>query len=85
MVERAGSGRGRDPVEVYGGAFVALLILVVLVYVVPRLMGSGSIVCNRCDGTGEIDERWPDPSEATGFHIASGKCPKCKGKGRLKA
>jgi hypothetical protein len=72
-------------VEIYGGALVALLVLVMIVYVVPKVMGGNQIVCTRCEGTGQIDERWPDPAQPTGFHVATGKCPKCKGKGRLKA
>ena len=58
--------------------------IAVAVFVVPRLMGQTMIVCTRCDGTGQIDEKWPDPSKPTGFHTATGTCPKCKGKGRVK-
>ena len=58
--------------------------IAVAVFVIPRLMGSSMIVCTRCEGTGQIDEKWPDPSKPTGFHTAKGKCPKCKGKGRVK-
>ena len=58
--------------------------IAVAVFVVPRLLGSSTILCTRCEGTGQIDERWPDPSKPTGFHMATGQCPKCKGKGRLK-
>ena len=70
--------------ETYGTVLVAVLVLVVVVFVVPRVMGGNTMVCNRCDGTGEINERWPDPSEKSGFHVARGKCPKCKGRGKLK-
>jgi hypothetical protein len=58
--------------------------IVVAVFILPRFLGSGSIICTRCEGTGQIDERWPDPSKPTGFHLATGTCPKCKGKGRIK-
>ena len=39
--------------------------------------------CNRCNGTGQVDEHWPDPSEPSGWHNVTGTCPKCKGKGRI--
>ena len=71
--------------EVYGGVVVGLVMLAVLFVVVPRLMGGNTIVCNRCDGTGQINERWPDPSQPGGFHVARGTCPKCKGKGRVRS
>jgi DnaJ-class molecular chaperone len=40
-------------------------------------------VCTRCKGTGEVNERWPDPDKPNGWHILDGTCPKCKGKGRV--
>ena len=43
----------------------------------------GTMRCNRCDGTGQINERWPDPNAPGGWHIAEGICPKCKGKGKI--
>ena len=70
--------------EVFAAMLVAVVVLAVVVLLVPRLMGGNTMVCNRCDGTGEINERWPDPSEKSGFHVARGKCPKCKGKGRVR-
>jgi hypothetical protein len=71
--------------EAFGGLLVGAVLLVVLLYAVPRLVGGGNyVVCTRCEGTGQIDERWPDPSEPSGFHVATGKCPKCKGKGKVK-
>jgi hypothetical protein len=66
------------------GVLLAIAVAAVLLYVVPRLMGGSYNVCTRCDGTGQIDERWPDPSEPTGFHIATGTCPRCKGKGKVR-
>jgi hypothetical protein len=63
---------------------VGIIIVTLVLFVFPRMMGSSTLLCTRCDGTGQIDERWPDPSEPSGFHTASGKCPKCKGKGRIK-
>lgn len=70
--------------EAIGGVAIAVVVIAVMVFVVPRLMGGNTITCTRCEGTGQIDERWPDPNEASGFHVAKGKCPKCKGKGRVK-
>jgi hypothetical protein len=71
-------------VEGLGVAFVAIVILALVLYFGPRLVGGNYNVCTRCEGTGFIDERWPDPSEPGGFHVATGKCPRCKGKGKVK-
>lgn len=70
--------------EMMGGLVFAAVAVAVIVLVMPRLLGGTTVVCTRCDGSGQIDERWPDPSEPTGFHVATGRCPKCKGKGRVK-
>jgi hypothetical protein len=70
--------------EATAGILTTVIILAIILLVVPRLLGGTTVVCTRCDGTGFIDERWPDPSKPTGFHVASGKCPKCKGKGKVK-
>lgn len=70
--------------EVAGSLLIGVIIITVVLVVVPRLLGGTMVKCTRCDGTGHIDERWPDPSKPGGFHVASGKCPKCKGKGRVK-
>ena len=64
--------------------FLVLLVLAVLI--LPRIMGNmGGVLCTRCEGTGQVNERWPDPSEPTGWHIVEGTCPKCKGKGKVRA
>lgn len=70
--------------DVMLGVLASVVVITVLVLFVPRLMGGNTVRCTRCEGTGFIDEKWPDPSEPTGFHMASGKCPKCKGKGRVR-
>ncbi len=72
--------------EGIGGAVVGVVLILVLIYAIPRLIGmiGPTTTCTRCDGTGQIDERWPDPSEPSGFHVAVGTCPKCKGKGRVR-
>ena len=54
------------------------------VFVFPRILSGSKILCTRCDGSGQIDEHWPDPTKPSVFHSASGTCPKCKGKGRVK-
>ena len=69
--------------EAFGGVLIVVIFIGVLVFVLPRVMGGNRITCNRCDGTGQINERWPDPSEPSGFHEARGTCPKCKGKGKV--
>lgn len=57
---------------------------VLIVFFVFRGAGAGGKQrCNRCDGTGQVNERWPDPKEPGGWHIVEGTCPKCKGKGRI--
>jgi hypothetical protein len=70
--------------EAIGGVLVAVVLIAAVMFVMPRLMGGNRMTCNRCDGTGQINERWPDPKEASGFHEARGTCPKCKGKGTVK-
>lgn len=70
--------------EAFGGLIAAAVLVAVLMFVLPRVMGGNRITCTRCDGTGQINERWPDPKEASGFHEARGTCPKCKGKGTVK-
>ena len=70
--------------ETTAAVLIAGVVLVTLAYALPRLLGGSYNVCTRCRGSGDIDERWPDPSEPTGFHVASGKCPRCKGKGKVR-
>jgi len=41
------------------------------------------IACPRCQGTGHVNERWPDPATPGGWHRLEGTCPKCKGKGKV--
>lgn len=65
-------------------AVVGLVVVVVVAFVVPRFVGGNYNTCTRCRGSGDIDEHWPDPSKPGGFHVASGQCPRCKGKGRVR-
>ncbi|MEW6233032.1 MAG: hypothetical protein AB1566_12070 [Chloroflexota bacterium] len=61
-----------------------LLGLAVVIFFLFRGQRSGGVNrCTRCDGTGQVNERWPDPKEPGGWHILEGTCPKCKGKGRV--
>lgn len=66
--------------------------LLPLVIVVVLLLGASFVIsrvfraemkCNRCQGMGEVNEHWPDPSEPSGFHHVEGACPKCKGRGKV--
>jgi hypothetical protein len=76
-------------VDLLGGAttFLPFLVLLVLAFIIlPRITASmGGVVCTRCDGTGQVNERWPDPSAPGGWHVVEGTCPKCKGKGKVRA
>jgi len=74
----AGAGM---PLEVWI-IFTALVVAAVLL--LPRILPPTGPVCTRCEGTGAVNERWPDPSKPGGWHELSGKCPKCDGKGRLR-
>jgi hypothetical protein len=60
-----------------------LVLMVVAVVVISRFMGGPRMKCTRCQGSGTVDERWPDPSKPGGWHRLEGKCPKCKGKGKV--
>jgi DnaJ-class molecular chaperone len=60
-----------------------VVILVVVVVVMSRFSFAPKVRCTRCDGTGQVNERWPDPSEPGGWHRVEGTCPKCKGKGTV--
>lgn len=59
---------------------VAAMAVVVVLF---RRAGAPRNRCTRCDGTGQVSERWPDPKEPGGWHIVEGTCPKCKGKGMV--
>ena len=63
--------------------FMILMTAVVLFFVTRSFGSGGRVRCTRCDGSGQVDEKWPDPSAPGGWHILQGKCPKCKGKGRV--
>ena len=56
---------------------------VVLFFFFRSSSRGGTMRCNRCDGTGQVNERWPDPNEPGGWHVVEGTCPKCKGKGKI--
>ena len=77
----AGAQRRGMPLEVWI-IFTALVVAAVLL--LPRILPPTGPICTRCEGTGAVNERWPDPSKPGGWHELSGKCPKCDGKGRLR-
>lgn len=62
---------------------IILVVLIVAVIVMSRVNLAPKVKCTRCDGTGQVSERWPDPSEPGGWHRVDGTCPKCKGKGKV--
>jgi DnaJ-class molecular chaperone len=62
------------------GIFAAVVIVMLAM---GNKKTSGRNVCTRCSGTGEINEKWPDPNKPGGWHKQDGVCPKCKGKGRV--
>lgn len=65
--------------------FLIFMGLAVIAFVVfsSRGRAQGRNVCTRCTGSGEVNEKWPDPAEPGGWHRVEGTCPKCKGKGRV--
>ena len=69
------------PFEVW---IVFLVIIAGAVFFLPRILPPTGPRCNRCDGSGQVSERWPDPSKPGGWHELEGTCPKCSGKGRLR-
>jgi len=67
--------------------FTIAAIAVILIFgsrLFPNIFGGRGIRCTRCDGTGQVSENWPDPSEPNGWHRVDGTCPKCKGKGTVR-
>jgi DnaJ-class molecular chaperone len=62
---------------------VTAVVMIVVVVLFSRLNMGPKVRCNRCDGSGSVNERWPDPSQPGGWHVVEGQCPKCKGKGRV--
>ena len=68
-----------------GLEWILLLVgaLIVIFFVMGRGRRVATMVCTRCEGTGQVNERWPDPSEPSGWHRVEGICPKCKGKGKV--
>lgn len=65
--------------------FIVMMGVAVLVFFVVsgRSNAKGRNICTRCSGTGEVNEKWPDPNAPGGWHRVEGICPKCKGKGRV--
>ena len=68
------------PVEYF---VLSIVILIIIVFVFSRINMAPKVRCTRCDGTGQVNERWPDPKAPGGWHVTEGTCPKCKGKGKI--
>ena len=82
----AGAQRWGKEASVDASYFIMMILITgAVLYFISRmgLGGGGRMRCTRCDGTGQVDEKWPDPTAPGGWHILQGKCPKCKGKGRV--
>jgi hypothetical protein len=75
--ERIGVG-----MEIFSG-LILLVIMVGAVFFMSRFMNKPRMICTRCDGTGNVNEKWPDPGAPGGWHKVDGTCPKCKGKGKV--
>jgi hypothetical protein len=76
---RAGFGAGMDLFSGLG----LLIVMGIAVFVMSRFMNQPRLKCTRCEGTGQVNEKWPDPSQPGGWHKIDGTCPKCKGKGKV--
>jgi RecJ-like exonuclease len=64
-------------------ALLTLILMIGAVFLMSRFITGPKIACTRCQGTGHVNERWPDPSKPGGWHRLEGTCPKCKGKGKV--
>lgn len=62
---------------------LTMVIMIAVVFVFSRMNLGPKSRCNRCDGTGHVNERWPDPTAPGGWHVLEDVCPKCKGKGKF--
>jgi hypothetical protein len=62
---------------------VMLILMIAVVFLFSRFNLGARVRCTRCDGTGHVNERWPDPTQPGGWHVVEGRCPKCKGKGKV--
>ncbi len=69
--------------ESLGPILLTIVVMIVIVFVFSRLNLGPKVRCTRCDGTGQVNERWPDPTQPGGWHVVEGRCPKCKGKGKI--
>jgi len=62
---------------------ITVVAMIAIFFLFRQINPGGQNRCTRCDGTGQVNERWPDPKEPGGWHVVEGVCPKCKGKGRV--
>lgn len=64
-------------------ALPAVAILVMLFVLLRPNRKARTLTCTRCDGSGQVNEHWPDPSQPDGWHNVNGICPKCGGVGKV--
>ena len=48
---------------------------------VARILPPTGPTCTRCEGSGSVNERWPDPSKPGGWHELSGSARSATGRG----
>jgi hypothetical protein len=63
--------------------FPLIVMLAMIFFILRPGRKVRTLNCTRCDGTGIVDERWPDPSKPGGWHELHGTCPKCGGVGKV--
>jgi hypothetical protein len=58
-------------------------VAVMIFFILRRPGKMRTMTCTRCDGSGQVNEHWPDPSKPGGWHDVHGVCPKCGGAGKV--
>jgi hypothetical protein len=64
-------------------AFPIVALVMVAFFLLRPGRRARTLICTRCDGSGQVAERWPDPSQPGGWHDLHGVCPKCGGVGKV--
>ena len=52
------SGEADMPLEVW---IIFMALVVAAVVLLPRILPPTGPTCTRCEGSGSVNERWPDP------------------------
>ena len=60
-----------------------VVAVIVMLVMMRRQSRQRHLICTRCEGSGNVDEHWPDPSQPGGWHDVHGTCPKCGGVGKV--